>query len=212
MRPLDIRAVLVEDEDAIRAGVRASLTEAGIRVIGEAANGHAGIEVIRQLAPDVAVIDLDLPGEDGILITRTIKAIDPPPGVVIFTGQGSDEDVVAVLAAGADGYCVKSSGPEILIDAVRLVADGGAYFDPSIARSVLRRFGRTTVVSAESPLSPRETEVLSLVSEGLHNAEIAQRLNMALGTVKRHVEDILEKLAASDRAHAAATALRRGYL
>jgi DNA-binding NarL/FixJ family response regulator len=123
-----------------------------------------------------------------------------------------DEEVLAALAAGADAYCVKSSDAAVVIDAVRTVAAGGAYFDPRIAHVVLRRFSGTASPPADSPLTPRELDVLRLVADGVGNAEIAERLHLGLGTVKGHVRDILEKLSASDRAHAAVVAFRRGLL
>ncbi len=205
-----IRIVLVEDHALVREGLRTSFAAAGMDVVAEAPDGIAGIDAVTRERPDVAVVDLGLPGMDGVAVTAQLKKLTDPPRVVILTMYELDDEVLAALAAGADAYCVKSSDPSIVIDAVRTVAAGGAYFDPKIAHVVLRRFSGGTAVS--SPLSPRETDVLRLVAEGVGNAEIAERLHISLGTVKGHVADILEKLAASDRAHAAVTALRRGYL
>jgi DNA-binding NarL/FixJ family response regulator len=125
-----------------------------------------------------------------------------------------DEEVLAALSAGADAYCVKSSDTSTVIDAVRIVASGSAYFDPQIAHVVLRRLGAPSPVpSSESPLTPRELDVLRLIAEGLGNiATIGERLHIGIGTVKGHIGDILEKLSASDRTQAAVNALRRGLL
>jgi DNA-binding NarL/FixJ family response regulator len=207
-----IRVVLVEDHALVRAGLRTSFAAAGIDVVAEAEDGIVAEETIARERPDVAVIDLGLPGQDGVALTATVKKFASPPRVVILTMHELDDEVLAALAAGADAYCVKSSDPSVVIDAVRAVAGGGAYFDARIAHVVLRRLGAPGPANAASPLTPRETDVLRLIADGLSNAEIAERLHLGLGTVKGHVADILEKLAASDRAHAAVMALRRGYL
>jgi DNA-binding NarL/FixJ family response regulator len=208
-----VRVVLIEDHALVRAGLRTSFAAAGIDVVAEAADGLAGFDAVQRTRPDVAVVDLGLPGRDGVALTRELKATPNPPGVVVLTMQERDEDVLAALAAGADAYCVKSSDASIVVDAVRSVAAGGAYFDPRVAHVVLRRFSAPRGPGGgASPLTPRETEVLRLIAEGSGNAEIAERLHLGLGTVKGHVADILEKLAASDRAHAAITAFRRGLI
>lgn len=207
-----IRVVLVEDHALTRAGMRAALEGAGFDVVAEAGDGIAGEAAIAHEQPDVAVVDIGLPGKDGITLTRDVKSGPHPPHVVVVTMHELDDEVLAALAAGADAYCVKSSDPSIVIDAVRAVAAGGAYFDPRIAHVVLRRFSPHATPASTSPLTPRELDVLRLIAEGVGNAEIAERLHLGLGTVKGHVRDILEKLSASDRAHAAVTAFRRGLL
>ena len=207
-----VRVAIVEDHALVRAGLRTSLEAAGIDVVAEASDGVAGLEIVLQSRPDVAVIDLGLPGMDGIALTRAVKANPDPPRVVILTMHELDDEVLAALAAGADAYCVKSSDPAVVIDAVRAVAAGAAYFDPRIAHVVLRRLSGTPASPADSPLTARETEILRLVAEGAGNAEIAERLHVGLGTVKGHIADVLEKLSASDRAQAAVTAYRRGLI
>ena len=206
-----VRVVLVEDHALVRTGLRTALQAAGIDVVGEAPDGVAGFDAVIDARPDVAVIDLGLPGKDGIALTRELKAVPDPPRIVILTMQEQADDVLAALAAGADGYCVKSSDPGTVLDAVRTVAAGGAYFDPRIAHVVLRKLGGIAPAPA-SPLSARETEILTLVAQGAGNAEIAERLHVSLGTVKGHVADILTKLSAADRAHAAVIAYRRGLI
>jgi len=207
-----IRVVLVEDHALVRAGLRTSLESAGIDVVAEAPDGIAGLDVVRRVRPDVAVVDIGLPGKDGIALTRELKAEPDAPGIVVLTMHELDDEVLAALAAGADAYCVKSSDPAVVVDAIRAVAAGGAYFDPRIAHVVLRKLSGTQANPASSPLTPRETEILKLIAEGIGNAEIAERLFVSLGTVKGHVADILEKLSASDRAQAAVTAYRRGLI
>jgi DNA-binding NarL/FixJ family response regulator len=207
-----LRVVLVEDHALTRAGLRAALEAGGIDVVAEASDGIAGESAILREKPAVAVIDIGLPGQDGIAVTRAVKAADAGIGVVVVTMHELDEEVLAALAAGADAYCVKSSDAAIVIAAVRAVAAGGAYFDPRIAHVVLRRFSPVAAPAGPSTLTSRELDVLRLIADGVGNAEIAEQLHLGLGTVKGHVRDILEKLSASDRAHAAATALRRGLL
>jgi NarL family two-component system response regulator LiaR len=205
------RVVIVEDHALTRAGLKTALAgEAD--VVGEAADGMAGYDLVARERPDVAIVDIGLPGLDGIALTQRIRAGVPSTRVVIVTMIDLEQEVLAALAAGADAYCLKSSDPQRIVEAVKIAAEGGAYFDPSIAHVVLRRFGEASRASAPSPLTQRETDVLRLVAQGAGNAEIAQRLGIGLGTVKGHVRDILEKLAASDRTHAAVLALRRGYI
>jgi DNA-binding NarL/FixJ family response regulator len=209
---VSLRVVLVEDHALVRAGLRASLEAAGIDVIAEAQDGVSGFDTIVQTQPDVAVVDLGLPGKDGIALTRELKARARAPRVVILTMHEVGDEVLAAIAAGAEAYCVKSSDPSVVIDAIRIVAAGGAYFDPKIAHVVLRRLSGSAAHPTPSPLSPRETEILTLIAGGTGNAEIAEQLHLSLGTVKGHVADILAKLSASDRAHAAVTAYRRGLI
>jgi DNA-binding NarL/FixJ family response regulator len=209
---MSVRVVLVEDHALTRAGLRTALATADIDVVGEAGDGISGAAVVAREQPEVAVVDIGLPGQDGIALTREIKAGGSATRVVVLTMHELDEEVLAALAAGADAYCVKSSDAAFVVDAIRAVAAGGAYFDPRIAHIVLRRFSGKRSTADSSPLTPRELEVLRLVADGVGNQEIADRLHFGLGTVKGHIRDILEKLAATDRAHAAVTAFRRGLL
>lgn len=208
------RILLVEDHALTRAGLRAALMDAGFDVVGEAEDGPRGLDEARRLVPDVAVIDLGLPGMDGIELTRQLRLSVPATRVIILTMHDLDTEVLAALAAGADAYCVKSSKTEGIVTAVGLVAEGGAYFDPAVAHIVLRRLvdPQAAPVSERSPLSARETEILKLAADGASNAEIAERLALGLGTVKGHMRDILEKLSAADRTQAAVVALRRGII
>jgi NarL family two-component system response regulator LiaR len=207
------RVVLVEDHALTRAGLRSALDAAGLNVVGEAEDGPRGLEETRRLEPDVAVIDLGLPGMDGIELTRQLRAAVPKTRILILTMHDLDTEVLAALAAGADAYCVKSNKTEGIVAAVRVVAEGGAYFDPAVAHIVMRRIiDPSAPAQGRSPLSPRETEILKLVADGVGNAEIGERLALGLGTVKGHVRDILEKLSASDRTQAAVVALRRGII
>ncbi|MBV8332671.1 MAG: response regulator transcription factor [Candidatus Eremiobacteraeota bacterium] len=207
-----LRVAVVEDHALTRAGLRTTL-EAAFEVVAEAADGIAGFEAIERARPDVAVIDIGLPGIDGIALTQRIRAHLPDTHVVIVTMIDLQEEVLAALAAGADAYCLKSSDPQHIVDAVRIAGEGGAYFDPLIAHVVLARFTPDAKNAlAQSPLTPRETEILRLIADGKANNEIAESLHIGLGTVKGHIRDILEKLSAADRTQAAVTALRKGYI
>lgn len=209
-----VTVALIEDHALTRAGLRTALEASGeVAIVAEAADGISGECAILEARPHVAIIDIGLPGKDGIALTGSVKAALPATRVVILTMHELDEEVFAALGAGADAYCVKSSDPATLLDAVRVVAAGGAYFDPRIAHVVLRRLGGSPAPPAvRSPLTPRELDVLRLIADGIGNAEIAQRLHLGLGTVKGHIRDILEKLSAADRTQAAVNALRRGLL
>ena len=207
-----IRVVLVEDHALVRAGLRTALQSAGIEVVAEAADGVSALTIIADARPDVAVVDIGLPGRSGIDLARDAKLMPDPPRIVVLTMHDGDEHVLAALAAGADGYCVKASDTGTVIDAVRTVAAGGAYFDPRVSHVVLRSFGDSPCAQPQSPLTGRETEILRLIGEGRTNAEIAEHVHLALGTVKAHVADVLSKLSASDRAQAAVIAYRRGYI
>jgi len=204
--------VIVEDHALTRAGLRTALSSR-FDVIGEAADGITGWDTIAAKKPDVAVIDIGLPGMDGIALTHRVRHELPRTRVVIVTMIDIEQEVLAALAAGADAYCLKSADPDRIVAAVEIAADGGAYFDPQVAHVVLAQLasGEPSKV-ADSPLTARETQILRLVADGVGNNEIAERLNIGLGTVKGHVRDILDKLAASDRTQAAVLALRRGYI
>ena len=212
MNDLRTRVVIVEDHGLTREGMKTELSR-DFDVVGEAADGVAGLEMILRERPDVVVVDLGLPGMDGVELTRRAREALPRLHVVIVTMIDVEEEVVAALAAGADAYLLKSAPPESLVDAVRIARDGGAYFDPRIAHVVLSRFTpHRSAPEVESPLTPRESDVLRLIAEGHANTEIAAELNIGLGTVKGHIRDILEKLSASDRTQAAVMALRRGLI
>jgi DNA-binding NarL/FixJ family response regulator len=206
------RVAIVEDHALTRAGLRTAL-ESSFDVVAEAADGLMGWEAILRERPDVAVIDIGIPAIDGVTLTKRVRTELPETHVVIVTMLDLEDEVLAALAAGADAYCLKSSEPERIVEAVRIASEGGAYFDPQIAHIVLSRFSPGTTTSPRSsPLTQRETEVLRAIAEGRANSEIAESLHLGLGTIKGHIRDILEKLSASDRTQAAVVALKKGYI
>jgi DNA-binding NarL/FixJ family response regulator len=209
---VSIHTIVVEDHALTRAGIRTALqSDTCIEIDGEAVDGPSGWELVQQCRPDVAIVDIGIPGFDGIELTHRIRKALPATHVIIVTMLDVAEQVVAALAAGADAYCLKSSDPQRIVSAVRIAHEGGAYFDPQIAHVVLSRFSPTRQ-TGDSPLTARELDILKLAANGLGNAQIAERLNISLGTVKGHIRDVLEKLSAADRTQAAVVALRRGYI
>jgi DNA-binding NarL/FixJ family response regulator len=206
--------VLVEDHALTRAGLRTALdATTDLYVVAEAEDGPGGLEAIVAHQPDVAVIDIGLAGIDGIEVTRRARLAAPKTRIAILTVQDLETEIVAALAAGADAYSLKTSPLDRIVAAIRTAADGGAYFDPHIAHVVMGQIGGTRQQpDAPSPLTPRETEILRLIASGNGNSEIAEKLFLGLGTVKGHIRDILEKLAATDRTQAAVVALRRGLI
>ncbi len=206
--------VLVEDHALTRAGLRTALDAApDLHVIAEADDGPSGLAAIVAHRPDVAVVDIGLPGMDGIEVTRRARLASPGTRIAILTVHDLETEILAALAAGADAYSLKTSAPGQIVAAIRTAADGGAYFDARVAHVVMSRIGGGARPALEpSPLTPRETEILRMIADGRGNAEIAISLYIGLGTVKGHIRDILEKLAANDRTQAAVVALRRGLI
>ncbi|PNY79446.1 response regulator [Deinococcus koreensis] len=205
-----IRVLLVEDHAFTRDGLRAAINlESDLQVVAEARSGEEGLERLAQVPVNVAVLDIGLPGMDGIQTAAEIKRGWPAVRVVMLTAHDLRDEVLAALASGADAYCLKSGDPELLLLAIRAAAAGSAYLDPQVAHHVL---GSIRAPHAISPLTPRETEVLRLIADGQGNREIAQELGISVSTVKLHVQELLVKLQAADRTQAAVQALRRGLL
>lgn len=206
--------VLVEDHALTRAGLRTALEQApDLQVVAEAADGPSGLAAIVEHRPDVAVIDIGLPGIDGIELTRRVRVAVPTTRIAILTVHDLETEILAALSAGADAYSLKTSPPERIVTAIRTAAEGGAYFDPRVAHVAMGQIASARPALAhDSPLTPRETEILRMIAGGQGNAEIASTLYIGLGTVKGHIRDILEKLAANDRTQAAVLALRRGLI
>lgn len=203
------RVFIVEDHAFTRDGLRVAVgREPDLQVVGEARSAEEGLEKLAQTPADVLLMDIGLPGMDGIEATRLVKERFGVR-VVMLTVHQLETEVLAAMASGADAYCLKSTDPASLLLAIRAAALGSTYLDPQIAHIVL---GQVNVPQSEVQLSPREIEVLRCIADGLSNKEIAQKLGISLSTVKTHIEDVLEKLSASDRTQAAVKALRQGLL
>jgi DNA-binding NarL/FixJ family response regulator len=204
------RVFIVEDHAFTRDGLRVAVgREPDLRVVGEARSAEEAIEQLEHTPADVVLMDIGLPGMDGIEATKLVKERFGVR-VVVLTVHQLEAEVLAAMTAGADAYCLKSTDPASLLLAIRAAAIGSTYLDPQIAHLVL---GQLSVPSGgQAQLSPRELEVLRLIAEGLSNKEIAQRLGISLSTVKTHIEELLAKLSASDRTQAAIKAVRQGLL
>lgn len=217
-----IRVALVDDQAMVRVGLRMILeSEEGIEVVAEATSGVDAARMVAQHAPDVVLMDVRMPGMDGLTATREVLAAHPDARIVILTTFDDDEYVYEALRAGASGFLLKSVDGDALVDAVRVVAGGDALLAPEVTRRVIEEFARRTPVAAEaaapSPeavgdLSDREVEVLQLMAQGLSNQEIAARLYVSGTTVKTHVSHILTKLGVRDRVQAVVEAYNSGIV
>jgi DNA-binding NarL/FixJ family response regulator len=211
----DTRVVVVDDHDLFRTGLMNLLTEQGIHVVGEAATGEAAVKLVRDLAPDVVVMDIHMPGISGVDATRELAAVAPRSRVVVLTISEEDGDVVDAVMAGACGYLLKSSSIEELVAGIRAAAAGESLISPQIATKVLQLLraqspGRSQPLRAE--LSERELEVLKLIAIGKDNAQIAKDLFISPKTVKNHISNILMKLQIDNRIQAAVYAVRSGIV
>ncbi|WP_328473548.1 response regulator transcription factor [Actinoplanes sp. NBC_00393] len=216
-----IRVLIADDEPMIRVGLRAVLaTASDIEVIGEACDGHHAVELARRHRPAVAVLDIRMPGMNGIEAMAELRRTVPATRVVILTTFGEDDYILQALGGGAAGFLIKSGEPEELIMGVRAVADGAAYLSPKVAARVVAHLAATgadTTVTRRSSardrvgaLTPREREVLALLGSGLSNGQIARRLHVVEGTIKAHVSSILARLGVDNRAAAAVVAHQAG--
>ncbi|MEU4834367.1 response regulator transcription factor [Streptosporangium sp. NPDC023615] len=216
-----IRVLVADDEPLVRAGVRAILsTDPGIAVVAEAATGRQAVDLAQRHRPGVAVLDVRMPGGDGIEAAAEIRRTVPATGVVILTTFGEDDYILRALGGGAAGFVIKSGDPEELIASVRAVADGAAYLSPKVAARVVAHLaagdtgalaGRRRAARARvDTLTAREREVLGHLGTGLSNGQIARRLRVAEGTVKAHVSSILTRLGVDNRAAAAVVAHEAG--
>ncbi|WP_371406526.1 response regulator transcription factor [Kribbella sp. NBC_00662] len=211
------RVVIADDQALVRTGFQMILKARGIEVVGEAADGAEAVDAVRRLQPDVVLMDIRMPVMDGLEATRRILAGPTDCRVLILTTFDLDRYVYAALAAGASGFLLKDVTPEHLAAAVRLVTTGDALLAPSITRRLVERFA---VPSAPQPaihrdltsLTPRELEVLTLMGQGLSNAELATELALSEATVKTHVARIFAKLTLRDRAQAVVLAYETGLV
>jgi DNA-binding NarL/FixJ family response regulator len=204
---MTIRVLLVDDHAVLRRGLEQLLAgEPDIEVVGTAADGAAALEEVRRTRPDVVLMDLQMPGTDGVTATRHIVA-EGGPEVLVLTSFSDADRIVAALDAGAVGYLLKDADPQDVIDGVRAVSRGESPLHPRAARQLL---GARRSTSAEVDLTPRESEVLVLVRRGLANKQIARRLGISERTVKAHLTSVFATIGVVDRTQAALWAERRG--
>jgi DNA-binding NarL/FixJ family response regulator len=210
-----IRVLLVDDHDLFRTGLRTLLEEHGVEIVGEASSGEEALEVVKEHAPDVVLMDLQMPGMGGVEATREIAAAAPLTRVVVLTISDQDSDVMDAVVAGACGYLLKDASIQELLRGIESASVGESLISPSIAAKVLQRLRAATpdAQAAESLLallSDRELQVLKLIANGKDNSEIASELFISAKTVKNHISNILLKLSIQNRIQAAVYAVRSG--
>ena len=212
-----LRVLIVDDHDLFRSGLRNLLEEQGVHIVGEAAAGHEALQIVRELAPDVVVMDLNMPGMSGVEATRQISSIAPLTRVLMLTISDQDNDVIDAILAGACGYLLKDSSIQDLMAGIRAAAMGESLISPTIASKVLQRVRASSsqpdiATTIRSELSDREIEVLKLIANGKDNAMIAAELHISPKTVKNHISNILMKLQIENRIQAAVYAVRSGIV
>ena len=211
------RVLLVDDHDIYRGGLRGLLVEQGIDIVGEAATGEAALELVKEKAPNVVVMDLNMPGIGGIEATRRIATLAPLTRVVMLTMSSDQPDVLDAILAGACGYLLKSATTQEIVAGIRSAARGDALLSPAVAAKLLDRVResppeRPAVDPAQAELTEREIEVLRLLASGMDNAEIGHTLFISASTVKNHISSILLKLQIENRIQAAVYAVRAGIV
>lgn len=205
-----ISVMLVDDHAIVRQGLRTYLElQPDIQVVGEASDGKQAVTLVRDLLPDVVLMDLVMPQMDGVEATREMTSIAPSVRVIVLTSFSEDEKVFASIKAGAQGYLMKDVLPQDLVTAIRTVYRGEAQLDPEIARKLMQEFTNPQPTAPKHDLTERELEVLTLIAHGKSNKDIAEDLVLSEKTVKTHVSNILQKLHLSDRTQAAVYALRQ---
>jgi DNA-binding NarL/FixJ family response regulator len=205
-----IRLLIVDDHPVVRDGLAAILsTRPDFAVVGEAGSGEEALRLVERLRPDVVLLDLEMPGMDGIAVLRRLRDLDPAVRVVVFTAFDTDERILGALQAGAKGYLLKGAPRTELFAAIHEVHRGGSLLHPVVASRLLERL---TVTERPEELTPRERAVLALLARGRQNKEIAADLGISERTVKFHLSSIYGKLGAGNRTEAVRIAVRQGLL
>ena len=211
-----IRVVLADDHAVVRKGIRQFMEEAGeIAVVAEAADGEAALEAIRREKPDVAVLDIQMPRRTGIEVTRAVRDERLPVGVLVLTAYDDDPYVQAVLEAGANGYVLKNASSDEIVQAVHTVYEGQMALDPAVARKIVSRWmsaGQTPSEPAETRPTPREMQVLKLLTRGFTNKAIAAQMKISERTVQGHIASLFDKLSVSSRTEAVVRAAQLGWV
>jgi DNA-binding NarL/FixJ family response regulator len=198
--------LLADDHRMLREGLRRSLEEHGLKVLGEAADGKEAVELALELGPDVVLMDLSMPALDGIAATRLVRQQAPETHVVILTMHSDDDSLARAIRAGASGYLVKDCSTDEVVDTIEKVASGEVALSPELAASMLEED------AGEPVISEREKEVLQLIADGLSPTELAGRLYISVKTVKNHLTSIYQKLDSRDRTQAVVRAVRMGII
>lgn len=212
--PDPIRVLLADDHPVVRDGLTAILsTQPDFQIVGEAANGTEAVHLAAHLNPDVVLIDIEMPGLDGVEALRQIRAARPEARLIVFTAFDTDERIVAAVQAGAQGYLLKDAPRDELFKAIRVVSAGGSLLQPLVASKLLNHVrARTGDEPEPESLTDRETEVLRLLAQGKSNKDIAGQLVISERTVKFHVSSIMGKLGAGNRTEAVTIAAARGLV
>ena len=213
----EIRVLLAEDHTIVRKGLRSLLdAEATITVVGEAENGRQAIDQVGQLLPDVVVMDIGMPGLNGLEATRQIKKRFPEVQVLILTVHTGEEYVLQILRAGASGYLVKQAAPTDLVQAIQAAHRGGIFLSPSISKKVIEEYlqqaGATAELDSYEKLTDREREVLQLIAEGHSTRQIAEQLHISVKTVETHRAHLTDKLELRTTAELTRYAIRKGVI
>lgn len=210
------RVLIADDHELARAGLRGMLeSERSLELIGEATNGREALELCLQNQPDLVLMDVRMPEMDGLAATRAIKDVCPTTSIIIVTMHENPDYLIAAIRAGAAGYLLKDTSRRELLSAIRQVLRGESFLNTELTQQLLHRLAsetRTTEELIPDPLTPREMDVLKLLTQGQTNREIAQNLIISAGTVKVHVEHIIAKLKVSDRTQAAVRAVELGLI
>lgn len=209
----DWNVLIIENDPLVQLWIEQFFADhSQLTVVDCVDDGYLAVEMALQSQPDLILMDIGLPGQDGIAATQQIKADRPEIKVIMLTSHTSETKIFAALASGADAYCVKGGGAEILLTAISAVYQGASYLDPQIARQVMQEIKTQTVAATPINLSEREFEVLTLLVEGYSNPKIATQLLLSPNTVKVYVRSLMNKLAVSDRVQLAVKALRTGLV
>lgn len=207
------RVLVVEDDPLVQLGIEQSLVDYPmLSIVGRVDDGYLAVEAALQDPPDLVLMDIGLPGLDGITATQQIKAQQPDVKVMILTSHRAQNEVLAALSSGADAYCIKGCDIDVLLTGIAAISQGALYLDVSIGRSILKELKLQAVPKMDHGLTQRELDVLLLLVEGLNNTEIAARLFISPNTVKSHMRSLMNKLAVNDRVQVAVKAIRSGLV
>lgn len=207
-----LRVLIVDDHPITRDGLRSALSASGeVEVVGEAQTGEEAVEAVKELAPDVVFMDVRMPGIGGIEATRLIRDVSPQTRVILFTVEESRAAIADAIRAGVSGYLLKDVSAHELVHAAKLALEGKAVIHPTLTRAFIEEV-QYVERRPETPLSPRESQILQKIAYGATTKEVAHDLGISPHTVKTHLERIFEKLGANDRAQAVAIALRKGLV